>query len=125
MAIVRHVQHVIEKAILLVPHSSAIAAEMIDRIRDVHDMLPELGGGAFVSWILACEFHCDGEQVQTIHRHPTGAVRLLNVTTGRQRRTAVEDADIVESEESALEHVAALTVLAVHPPGEVQQQLLE
>src|SRR5215831_10473671 len=101
MAIVRHVQHIIEKAILLVPHSSAIAAEMIDRVRDVQEMLPKLAGDVFVSGIFTGEFHCDGEQVQTIHRHPTGAVRLLNVTTGRQRRTAVEDADIVESEESA------------------------
>ena len=38
---------------------------------------------------------------------------------------AVEDADVVEAEEAALEDVAALGVLAVHPPGEVEQQLLE
>ena len=40
-------------------------------------------------------------------------------------RAAVEDADVVEAEEAALEDVAALRVLAVDPPGEVQHQLVE
>ena len=44
---------------------------------------------------------------------------------GRQRRRAVEDADVVEAEEPALEDVLALGVLAVDPPGEVQEQLVE
>ena len=56
--------------------------------------------------------------------HPRGAVRLLQIAAGRQRRAAVEDADVVEAEEAALEHVLAEPVLAVHPPGEVQQSLL-
>ncbi|MDC4224173.1 MAG: hypothetical protein MPW15_08085 [Candidatus Manganitrophus sp.] len=38
---------------------------------------------------------------------------------------AVEDADVVEAEEAALEDVPALGVLAVHPPGEVEHQLVE
>ena len=38
---------------------------------------------------------------------------------------AVEDADVVEAEEAALEDVAPLGVLAVDPPGEVEQQLVE
>ena len=40
-------------------------------------------------------------------------------------RRPVERADVVEAEEAALEHVVALGVLAVHPPGEVEQQLVE
>ena len=46
-------------------------------------------------------------------RPPTGSAR------------AVERADVVEAEEAALEDVVALGVLAVDPPGEVQQQLVE
>ena len=42
-----------------------------------------------------------------------------------QRRRAVEDADVVEPEEPALEQVAAVRVLAVDPPGEVGQQPVE
>ena len=54
--------------------------------------------------------------------HPGRAVRLLQVAPGRQRRAAVEDADVVEPEKTALEHVLAEPVLAVDPPGEVQGQ---
>ena len=43
--------------------------------------------------------------------------------TGSDR--AVERADVVEAEEAALEDVVALGVLAVHPPGEVEEQLVE
>ena len=42
-----------------------------------------------------------------------------------QRLAAVEDADVVEAQEAALENVPALRVLAIHPPGEVEQQLVE
>ena len=38
---------------------------------------------------------------------------------------AVEDADVVEPQESAREEVLALRVFAVDPPGEVDQELLE
>src|SRR6266851_3572360 len=38
---------------------------------------------------------------------------------------AVEDADVVQAQKSALENVAAFAVLAVDPPGEVEHQLVE
>ena len=60
-----------------------------------------------------------------VHRHPAGAVGLLDVAAGGQRRAAVEDADIVQAQEAALKDVLALGILAVDPPGEVQQQLVE
>ena len=60
-----------------------------------------------------------------VHAHPARAVRLLEPAAGRQRRAAVEDADVVEPEEAAFEDVRALGVLPVHPPGEVQHQFLE
>ncbi len=62
------------------------------------------------------ELDGDLEHVLAVERHPGRAVGLLEVATGRQRRAAVEDADVVEAEESALENVAAGAVLAVHPP---------
>src|SRR5262249_28466143 len=57
--------------------------------------------------------------------HPAGAVRLLEGTTGRQWLAAIEDADVVQSEKTALEHVAPVGILAVDPPSEVQQELVE
>jgi hypothetical protein len=46
-------------------------------------------------------------------RHPGRAVRLFEVVAGRQRRTPVEHADVVEAEKAALEHVLAEAILAV------------
>ena len=57
--------------------------------------------------------------------HPRRAVRLFEVTSGRQRGAAVEHANVVEAEEPALEDVLAEPVLAVDPPGEVQHELVE
>ena len=53
---------------------------------------------------------------------PSDCSRWPPVGSGR---AAIENADVVEAEEAALEHVVAFGVLAVHPPGEVQQQLVE
>src|SRR5271169_40488 len=47
------------------------------------------------------------------------------MTSGRQRRTAVKNADIVEAEKPALEEAAAEAVLAVHPPAEIRRQPAE
>ncbi len=47
------------------------------------------------------------------------------MAAGREGGRAVEDADVVQAEETALEDVLPLQVLAVDPPGEVQQELLE
>jgi hypothetical protein len=42
-----------------------------------------------------------------------------------QRSAAVKDTDVVEAEEAAFKDVLAEAVLAVHPPGKVQHQLVE
>ena len=59
-----------------------------------------------------------------VEGHPAGGVGLLQGAAGRQVRT-VDRADVVQAEESALEHVAAARILPVDPPGEVDQQLVE
>ena len=56
---------------------------------------------------------------------PSRAIGLLQMTAGWQRRTAVEDADIVEPEKPALEEASAEAVLAVHPPTEIRRQPAE
>src|SRR5438045_1390224 len=67
----------------------------------------------------------DAHQVQRVHRHPGGAVRLVHVAAIRQLCVAVEYADIVEPEKPALENVPALDILAVDPPREVEHELVE
>ena len=71
------------------------------------------------------ELDRDLQHVLAEEGHPGRAVRLLEVAAGRQRGAAVEDADVVEAEEAALEDVLAEAVLAVDPPGEVQHELVE
>src|SRR6188472_3159575 len=95
------------------------------RMRDVEEVFPELAGHVLVSRVVSRQFHGYRQHVQRVHRHPAGAVGLLEMATCRQRRTTVEYSDVVESQESALEHVHPLGVLAIHPPGEIQQQFVE
>ena len=75
--------------------------------------------------VLAAELDRDLQHPLAIERHPRRAVGLAQRAAAGQRRRAVEDADVVEPEEAALEEVAAVGVLAVDPPGEVGQQALE
>ena len=88
-------------------------------------MLDELLGHLRVGGAGAGQLHRDLEHVLAEEGHPGRAVGLLEEAPHRQRRAAIEHPDVVHAEEPALEHVAAGAVLAIHPPGEVQQQLLE
>src|SRR5260370_2125930 len=88
-------------------------------------MLEEFAGDVFVSRILFRQLQSDGQHVQAIHTHPTGAVSLLEVASRGERRGAVKDSDIVEAEKSALKNVCAVRILAVHPPGKIQEQLVK
>src|SRR4030042_6043406 len=55
--------------------------------------------------------------------HPGGAVRLFQISPRRQRGTAIKDANIVQAQETAFKDVLTISILTVHPPGEVQHQL--
>src|SRR5271165_1144830 len=98
---------------------------MAHGIRDVDEVLPELTGYVFIAWIFRSQLECDGQQVERIHGHPTGAVRLFDVAASRQWCAAIEYSDIVQTQEPALEDVDALGVLAIYPPGEVQHQFVK
>ena len=88
-------------------------------------MLRELDGHVLVRVVADGDFDREFQHVLAEQGHPGCAVRLLQVAAGGQRRAPVEDADVVEAEKAALEHVLAEAVLAVHPPGEVQHQFVE
>ena len=119
-AAVRQAQRVVEEAVVLVPEP-----ERVHRVGDVHEVLEELARHVLVARVVPAELHGDLQQVETVHRHPARPVGLLEKAAGRQLRAAVEDPDVVEAEKSALEDVVAGEVLAVHPPREVEQQLVE
>src|SRR5262249_40826936 len=47
------------------------------------------------------------------------------MTPRRKRRAAVEHRDVVQTQESALEDVAAVHILAIDPPREIQHEVIE
>src|SRR5436309_6684212 len=98
---------------------------MPQRRGDPQEMLHEFEGHVTVVRVRSRQLARDLEHVLTEEGHPGGAVGLLQVAAGGQRGAAVEDADVVQTEESPLESVAAAAVLAVDPPGEIQEQLLK
>jgi hypothetical protein len=55
--------------------------------------------------------------------HPGGAVGLFQVAPSGERGAAVKDPDIVQAQEAPFEDIPAGPVLAVQPPGEIQQSL--
>ena len=123
-AAVGQTQHVVEEAVLLVPHPGIVTG--VDHRRgDPQIVLDELERHVSVGGLRQCQLRADLQHVLAEERHPCGSVRLLEIPAGWQRRTAIEDADVVEPEEAAFEHVAAGAVLAVDPPREVQQQFMK
>src|SRR6476646_5227396 len=64
------------------------------------------------------------QYVEAELRHPGGTVGLLEQLSAWKYRT-VEGTDVVQAEKSAFEDIVAERVLAVDPPSEVDQQLVE
>ena len=71
------------------------------------------------------QFERDHGHVEGEHRHPAGGVGLLELVAERQWLRAVEHRNIVEAEKAALENIVALGVLAVDPPGVIEQELVK
>src|SRR5271166_6531892 len=86
-------------------------------------MVSELDGHVFVKGVMGRQLQGDLQHVLGEHGDPRRAVRLLKAATGWQRRAAVKDADIVQTEEATFKQIFAKAVFAVHPPTEVQHQL--
>ena len=117
-------QHVVEEAVLLVPHADVLAG-VNHRRRDPEVVFDELDAHVGVRRPLERQFPAYFEHVLAEERHPGGTVGLFQVAAGRQRGAAIEHADVVEAEEAAFEHVVPRAILPVHPPGEIEQELVE
>ena len=97
----------------------------VHRDRDPLEVGDELERHVGVGGIVLGQLGGDLEHPLAVERHPRRAVGLLERAAAGQRRRAIEDADVVQAEEAALEQVAVVGVLAVDPPGEVGQQAVE
>jgi hypothetical protein len=71
------------------------------------------------------QFNRHRQHVQAIHGHPARPVGLFDEISRAQRPRTIEYADIVEAEEPTLENIFSLGVLAIHPPGEIEQQFVK
>ncbi|CRM74222.1 hypothetical protein [Pseudomonas sp. 58 R 12] len=119
------VQHIVEEQVLLIPQAFGAVVDAVDGAGDVQEVLEKLHRDVDVDDVALGQLQADAHQVQGIGRDPRRAVGLIQLVTRRQRGRAVEQGDIVQAQETALEQVAALGILAVHPPGKIQQQLME
>ena len=118
-------QQVVEEPVLLVPHLVVMLADAVHGVGDPHEVLDELEGDLLVHRVVLGQDQRHLQHALAVERHPRRPVRLLQRAARRQLRAAVEDADVVEAEEAAGEHVLAGGILPVHPPVEVQHQPLE
>ena len=118
-------QDVVEEPVVLVPQRHVLRAEGVHRLGDRQEVLEELGGDVVPRLVVPGQLQRDLEHLLAVEGHPARGVGLLQPVAGRQRRRAVEQADVVHPEEAALEQVGPVGVLAVDPPGEVEQQLGE
>eukprot|EP00053_Salpingoeca_punica_P018048 m.175423 g.175423 ORF g.175423 m.175423 type:complete len:782 (+) comp17347_c0_seq5:171-2516(+) len=112
------------EARLLVP-KSRLRLRSVEGVADLHKVLEELAGNVLVRVVVLGQLEGNVEHGDAVKRHPGGAVGLLQPRARGQRLAPVKDADVIEAEESTAEDVLAVFVLAVHPPGEVQQELLK
>jgi len=80
---------------------------VVQRVGDAQEVLEELAREILVGAVLLGELERDAHQIEAIHRHPRRRVGLLEAHPGRQRLAPVEDRDVVEPEEAALEDVVA------------------
>src|ERR1700688_889258 len=104
---------------------NALVGDVVHGCSNRQKVLEELERDIFIRRIGEREFQGDSHHIQAKHAHPTGTVTLLQVATGGQRSAAVKYANVVQAQKAALKDVLALRVLAIDPPGEIEEQLVE
>ena len=59
--------------------------------------LKELATHAHVRRVGERQLHGNGKEVEAVHGHPRGSVRLFQVPAGRERRGAIKHANVVQA----------------------------
>src|SRR5258707_14267583 len=88
-------------------------------------MVEKLERHVLVGGVAPAELERHAQHVEAEHRHPSGAVGLLDIAAGGEWAGTIEYPDVIKAKEPALEEVHPFGVFSVHPPGEIQQQLVE
>ena len=116
---------VLEEAGVGIPQRHPAVGMAADGVGDGEELLVGLHGDVLVVPVFGRQFERHHRHVEREHRHPAGGVGLLQAVARRQRLRPVDDRDVVEAEEAAFEDVLAVGILAVDPPGVIQQQLVK
>lgn len=114
-------EDIVIKTVFLVPH--AVLAHTVYSGRDPQEVLEELIAEILVRRVMGGRSHTELGHVLAEKGHPGRAVGLLQVPARRKRCAPVENADVVQSQESPFKHVLAEAVFPVDPPGEIQHEL--
>ena len=110
---------VVEEAVLRV-----VTTGSFQRFHDLHRLLEELDHHVVVDPVPLGQRNGQRQHGQRVVGHPCRSVGLVEPHVGWQVGS-VHRTDVVEAEEPAGEEVVAVGILAVEPPGEVEQELLE
>src|SRR5271169_4131769 len=118
-------EQIVEESVLGVPHLIMILADPVHRIGNPEEMLYEAKGNFLIHGVVLCQNKCDLQHVLAVEGHPRRAIRLVEMPTGGELNTAIEDPDIAQPEESTREDIPSLRVFSVDPPVEIQHQTLK
>lgn len=117
---------IVVEAVFIVPQTRLLSARPESHGVGYQDeMLKEFGCNVFVGTSVFRQLQRYVEHAKAVESHPPRTVGLLQNTTSRQGLGAVEQTDVVQTQETTLENVLAIEVFAVHPPRKVEQQFLE
>ena len=116
---------IVEEPVLLVPKVEAVFVDAVERFGDVDHLVEVMERTVFVGRVVLAELQTHSQHRLRVKDHPCGAVRLLEVASGRELGAAVEHPDVVEPQKAALEKVATFEPLAMQPPIEISAQPLE
>ena len=98
LVVVRQMQNVVEEFVFLVPQPDPAPPRLFIAPAICKKVLEEFRRDVLVGVVVLPKLERDSHEVERVHGHPAGSVRLIDVTAGRKRRAPIEDPDVVEPE---------------------------
>src|SRR5699024_9510990 len=92
---------------------------------NIEKVLQKFGSYAFIGIITGGQLQGYRQHIQTVHSHPAGSVRLVQLYITGQFFAAIEYADIIQSQKAALKYVSFIGIFSVNPPRKVDQQFMK
>ena len=88
-------------------------------------MFEELAGDVLVDRIVLRQLQGDPQQVQAVHRHPAGCVGLFEMAAAGSGLLRSNTPMLSRPRKPPWKMFRPSCVLAVHPPGEIEHELVE